>query len=194
MLLPVTVLSSKGMWALVPNAIISKVYVLTVLALLIRPRDIPDKSHVEVQYSMRLASTSRDTSSRGFCQSCRNRLSTRSVQPGVVSETTQEPVNLLSFLKGSDPEDEYKINSSDWNGGKGYSQSFIEEGGSQLHSATSMRPVTNHDRGPGDIVIQVDRLEETFVSPSDQSQQALRRPRQNVMGGDFSSAPEVEST
>ncbi|OCF55434.1 hypothetical protein L486_06917 [Kwoniella mangroviensis CBS 10435] len=180
----------RASWSLITNNTISKVYVLTVLAILTKPRD----THLDSPFSSRPTGdyASGPSSGSGIggtgggsCQTCRKRLHLRSPTLHSIGGPKQEPLNLTEFL--SEGSIDKSVQLDDWQEGKErHSLARVGEDQSQVYSADlEYEPAIGNERGQGDIVIQVDRQKETFISPSDKSQQATRRPRHNVMGGDL---------
>ncbi|WWC99712.1 hypothetical protein V866_006617 [Kwoniella sp. B9012] len=183
----------RASWTLMTNNTISKVYVLTVLAILTKPRD----THLDSPFSSRPTGdyTSGPSGGSGTggtggtgggsCQTCRKRLHIRSPTSHSIGGPKQEPLNLTEFL--SEGSVDKSVQLDDWQEGKELPfLAKVEGGQSQVYSAgVEYEPAIAHERGQGDIVIQVDRQKETFISPSDNSRQATRRPRYNVMGGDL---------
>ncbi|WWD09434.1 hypothetical protein V865_007558 [Kwoniella europaea PYCC6329] len=180
----------RASWSLITNNTISKVYVLTVLAILTKPRD----THLDSPFSSRptgdyasgpSSGSGTGGTGGGSCQTCRKRLHIRSPTPHSIGGPKQEPLNLTEFL--SEGSVDKSVELDDWQEGKELPLlARVEEGQSQVYSAgVEYEPAMRDERGQEDIVIKVDRQKETFVSPSDNSQQATRRPRYNVMGGDL---------
>ncbi|WVW82338.1 hypothetical protein I302_104345 [Kwoniella bestiolae CBS 10118] len=164
----------KNMWTMIPGGIISKVYVLTVLAILTKPRDGQNRSSVHSKRTGRPTNGPGNLSARGLCQSCRSR---SRAEPSMRVENETGSFGFLEFLQSSGSDDLDHLQKKER-----YSPSQLEEGQSHGYLDIEVDPEFEHNRGTKEIIIEVERQEESFVSPPDRSPQALRNPRQYVLG------------
>ncbi|WWC58694.1 uncharacterized protein I303_101238 [Kwoniella dejecticola CBS 10117] len=166
-------LGKSAIWIAFPSALISKIYVLTVISILTRPRDTQQSftnGVLERQPQPRLTAES-DCSRCRSCQSCKMLQSCASA-----SGPPDTPQPLL-FKNG---QTEFCRPHERWESRKGDEKIEVD-----IHEMLRGDFPGNCGQGEslgryqGHIVIRVDEEKDVFISPSDLSSQANRQPRSN---------------